>query len=92
LEYAIKEQTLKVITLEMLSEKLSISPCYWWREDKAMVEDPEAGYSLKNSPIFAMNMDYREAKKQWDEEKAFLKGQISFLQNVINNGLNLKSQ
>lgn len=87
LNNAIESKSMKVVTLEAISELFGVSPAYWWHaENMAM----ESAHPYGDKALQAYIMDYRDAKKQWAEERSFLKDQIAFLQNVVNSQLPTK--
>lgn len=84
---AITKGTLKVVSLERISEALGVSPAYWWKTDSYGAMEQEQTYSLSGKSGFVTMLQHKEEKKAWESERAFLRSQIEFMKNVIERAL-----
>jgi hypothetical protein len=76
---AVRNDSLKVATLEKISQKLGVSMSYWWMDDKeSLVEDPERIYG--ENPVTVIKR-LNAIIDQCMDDKNRLKEQIDELKN-----------
>jgi transcriptional regulator with XRE-family HTH domain len=83
-----KKGSMSVESLELISKRLSIPICYWWKDDAEMLALADQEKFLENLNLHYIHREaFMELKKQWKQEREMLLGQIKLLQNIVNQSI-----
>lgn len=97
LRHMMENQTLTVSVLEKISQFLGVSPCYWWKDEGSafgVAEGPSEYITRPDNNYIhrdAFNRTIDLMQSNFAKERELMSGQITFLQNLVNQTVSSKA-